>query len=253
MPRPARQNAIMQELAERGACSVADLSQRFGVSTETIRRDIKEMAVDGLLRRVHGGATLPSPLREASFDQRMREHAEAKQAIARLAAGQVRNGDTLMFDTGTTTAYVARALTDHRDLLVVTNSLEIARTLAGRNGNRVFMAGGEVSPDGGAALGPSASAFVGRFRVRTAFLSVGAVDPEGGLMVYDLAEADYSRAVLESAERTVVVADRSKLNRRALVKVCDLGDIDALITDLPPPPPMAERLELAGVAMLVAA
>lgn len=255
MHRSARQNAILGEVSSTGSCTVAALARQLEVSGETIRRDIKRMASQGLLRKVHGGATLPGPLHEPSFEQRMGEHASAKQAIARAAAAHVADGDTLAFDTGTTTAYVARALTGRRDLLIVTNSLEIGRTLAGRDvrgANRVLMAGGELQAELGAALGPTAVDFVGQFRVRTAFLSAGAIDAEDGLTDFDMAEALFSRALVEAAERVIVVADHSKFGKRALVRACDLDAIDMLITDNAPPSDLAERLDEAGVVVEVA-
>ncbi len=255
MHKTARKSAILREVSARGSCAVADLARRLDVSGETIRRDIKRLASEGLLRRVHGGATLPGSLHEASFRQRMGANAGAKQAIARAAAAHVADGDTLAFDTGTTTAYVARALAGRRDLLVVTNSLDIAGTLTGgdaRAGNRVYMAGGELQMELGAALGPTAVSFVEQFRVRTAFLSAGAVDAREGLMDYELSEAQFSRALIGCAERVIVVADHTKFGRRGLVRACDLDAIDMLVTDSAPPPPLAARLDEAGVVVEVA-
>ncbi len=164
-----RQAPILKAVTDTGSCRVVDLARTLGVSGETVRRDIKVMARDGLVRRVHGGVGPAGPLRESGFRQRLTEHPDAKKAIAACAAREVRNGHSVMLDTGSTTAYVAEALHDHRDLMVMTNSVDIAHTLANRNGNRVFMAGGELRGDDGAALGPGAAAFMGRFRARVPF------------------------------------------------------------------------------------
>lgn len=250
MHQTVRQTAIMSEIASTGSCTVADLARRLHVSGETIRRDIKRLASQGLLRKVHGGATLPGPLHEDSFEQRMTQNAAAKQTIGRAAAAHIADGETLSFDTGTTTACVARALIGRRGLTVVTNSLDIARAMAGTS--RVFMAGGELHAELGAGLGPAAVEFVSQFRVRTAFLSVGAIDAEDGLTDFDMAEARFSRALIEAAERVVVVADHSKFGKRALVRACELDAIDMLITDAPPPPDLAGKLDEAGVVVEVA-
>lgn len=252
MHQLARQSAILETVAVRGSCRVVELARRLGVSDETIRRDLKQMTAAGLVRKLHGAVALPDPLSEPAFRQRLVQEAEAKKAIAELAAAQVRNGDSLMLDTGSSTAYVARALRHHRNLLVVTNSVDIARTLATRNGNRVYMAGGELRADDGAALGPSATSFVEQFRVRLAFLSIGAIDLDDGLMDYDLAEAEFSRMVMRRADRTIIVADHSKFGRRALVTVCPLAAVETLITDRPPPAPFAERLQKAEATLLIA-
>jgi DeoR family glycerol-3-phosphate regulon repressor len=247
--RPLRQAAILKALKQQGACRIRELADALRVSGETIRRDIIEMARDGAIQKVHGGAALADPLHEPSFSQRMATNAGAEQAIARLAAAEIANGDTLMLDTGSTTACVAQALVGHRDLLVVTNSVDIARTLATRNGNRVYMAGGELRADDGAALGPTATDFVAQFYVRTAILSIGAIDIDQGLTDYDLAEAAFSRVVISRAERKIVVADHSKFGRRGLVGICPLERIDLLITDRKPPAEFAERFAAAEVAV----
>lgn len=252
MLRSERQAAILRAVTEKGSCSVAELARALAVSGETIRRDIKAMAREGAVRKVHGGVRLPDPVRESAFDQRLRENAEAKRIIAARAAREVRDGDSIMLDTGSTTTYVAQALREHRDLLVATNSVDIARTLATRNGNRVYMAGGELRADDGAALGPSATTFIGQFRVRLAFLSIAAIDAGDGFMDFHLSEAEFSRVVIERAERTVIVADRSKFGRRALVRVAGLDAVDMLITDAEPPAPFPRLLAEAGVEVAIA-
>jgi DeoR family glycerol-3-phosphate regulon repressor len=211
----ARHSAILKAVTARGSCSVAELASELEVSGETIRRDIKQMAREGLVRRVHGGVGLPDLLRESSFRQRLAEHAEAKQTIARLAAAQVRNGDSLMMDTGSTTAYVAHALSGHRNLLLVTNCTEIARLLANGNGNQVLLA--------------------------------------GGFMDFHLQEAEFSRALIAQANQVVVVADHSKFGRHAPVKVCGFRDVNSLITDQPPPKAIARHLAEAKVEVMIAA
>ncbi len=258
MLRPDRQSAILKSLNDRardggGVCRIADLSLSLGVSGETVRRDIKLMAREGLVRKVHGGVALLDRAREPAFRQRLRENSQAKKAIAEYAAREVHDGDSIMLDTGSTTAYVAEALLGHRDLTVMTNSVDIANTLATRNGNRVFMAGGELRADDGAVLGAGAVAFIGQFRAHIAFLSVGAIDIEDGLMDYHMSEAEFSRAVIERAERTIVVADRSKLGVRALVRIAGFDAMDMLITDAEPSPPFAEALASADVAVAIAA
>lgn len=252
MRQSVRQSSILEAVARTGTCSVTQLAHSLGVSDETIRRDIKALAATGRVIKIHGGVTLPDMLRESAFEQRLRENPDAKRAIARRAAREINNGESLMLDTGSTTAYIAHALRDHRDLMVVTNSIDIARALATRNGNRVFMAGGELRVDDGAAFGPSAASFIEQFRVRTAFLSIGAIDERDGPMNYDLAEAAFSRVVVERADRTILAADHSKFGRRANVKVVPWSAVDILITDQPPAEPFARQLADADVEVMVA-
>ena len=110
MLMPDRQSAILKAVTEQGSCRVAALSAALGVSGETIRRDVAEMARDGLVRKVYGGVGLPDPLRESGFRHRLRQNADAKRRIAQAAAREIRDGDAIMMDTGSTTAYVAEAL-----------------------------------------------------------------------------------------------------------------------------------------------
>lgn len=253
MHRAARQNAILEALGSNGSATVAELMSALNVSDETIRRDLKAMASKGLVERVHGGVMLPNLNPEPGFQKRMHQNAAAKQAIARKAAGMIQNGDSLMLDTGSTTAYVARALADHSELFVVTNSVDIARTLAnGKKGNRVYVAGGELRGDDGATFGPTAHAFVRRFRVRYAIISVGALHADGGVMDFHLEEAEFCQTAIEQATQVVAVADIGKFRRQAPVKVCELQRIDALVTDQRPPEPFLKSLRDSEVRLLVA-
>ncbi len=237
---------ILNILESEGTATIAGLAERLGVSLETVRRDVRPLTESGTLLRVHGAVGLAGQLGEAPFQKRMRENAAAKQAIAKTVAAMVRDGDSLMLDTGTTTSFVARELTGHRRLTVVTNSTDIARILATRNGNRVFLAGGALRPDSGAAFGKSAMDFVAGFRVRLTILSAGAVD-ETGLMDYDLEEAELARLMLARADLRAVVTDHSKFGRAGLIRVAGFDGIDTLVTDRTPPPAIAAALRAANV------
>ena len=252
MHASARQAQILRVLSREGTCSVMELASQLRVSDETIRRDIKAMAARGLLERVHGGAILPDLLREPDFQKRLVRNAEAKQRIAQRVAREVRTGDSLLLDTGSTTLYVARALAEHSDLMVVTNGADIARTLAQSGRNKVYLAGGEIRGDDGAVLGAAAVDFIQSFRVRIAVLSIGAVHPEDGLMDFHLAEAEFSQAAIGRANRVIVVADHSKFGAQASVRVADFSAVHALVTDRRPSDAFVARLAEAGVELLVA-
>lgn len=246
-----RHGRILSLLHEEGTIGVGDLALRLDVSVETVRRDIKALAGRGDIVRMHGAVGLPSAVSEAPFERRMRENRQAKEAIARLAASTIRDGESIMLDTGTTTSILARALLDHRRLTVVTNSSDIARTLATVNGNKVYMAGGELRSDSGAALGFSAIEFVNRFSVDHAVISAGAVNAVTGVLDYDLEEAQFGQAVLARGRRRVVVTDASKFGQKGLVRVCALADVDEMIVNRVPPEDLAEALSRAEVAVKV--
>ena len=236
--QPAKQSKrhreILDLLRERGTCEIAELARFFAVSSETIRRDVKPLTDMGRLVKMHGAVALADHVLEAPFERRMRENAEVKQAIAAAAAAHIENGDSIMLDTGTTTSFLARELLKRQNLTVVTNSSDIARTLATVNGNTVYMAGGELRGDNGAAFGSSAIEFVSRFKVRFAIISITAIDAEAGLMDLSLEEAEFARMVLTCGRHRMVVSDSSKFGRLGLVEVCGFERIDRLITDHAP-------------------
>jgi DeoR family glycerol-3-phosphate regulon repressor len=157
-----------------------------------------------------------------------------------------------MIDAGSTPAYVAEALLARRDLTVVTTSPVIATTLLGRRGHKVYLAGGEPRAEIGAAVGQEALALIGEFRADAAILSIGGIDPEAGLMDFDLDESRIARAMMDAAARTFVVADRTKHGTRARVRVCGLDSIDELLTDAPPPRALADPLAAPGVVVRIA-
>jgi DeoR family glycerol-3-phosphate regulon repressor len=248
----SRRSHILQAVTRRGTCGIGELAAELTVSEETIRRDVRPLAAEGLVVKLHGAIMAPERLREPPFERRMRDNMAEKLRIAARAAEIIKDGDSLMIDTGSTTCYVAQALREHANLMVVTNSAEIARTLATRNGNRVYFAGGELRGDDGAALGAAAVEFVRQFQAQYAVLSIGAIDKDRGFMDAHLAEAEFSRMVLSQVERKIVVADHSKFGRKGFVKVCDLNGIDTLITDSPPPAYFARYLANAGVSVQIA-
>lgn len=247
-----RHGEILRLLRKEGTIKVAELASRLGVSLESIRRDVKPLTDEGAVLKMHGAIGLPSHFDEAPFDRRMRENAVAKRIIARHVAASIDDGDSIMLDTGTTTSFVARELLGHRHLTVVTNSSDIARTLATINGNRVYMAGGELRSDSGAAFGVSAIEFVSQFSVDHAIISAGAID-HVGVMDYNLEEAQFARAVLAKGARRVVVTDRSKFGRKGLIEVCPPAGFNVLVTDGEPPAELLTGLYTAGVRIEVAA
>ena len=188
---------------------------------------------------------------EAPFQRRMRENADAKRCIAREMAQLIHDGDSVMLDTGTTTSFVARELLGHRRLTVVTNSSDIARTLATVNGNKVYMAGGELRSDSGAAFGVSAIEFISKFAVTHAIISAGAIDAVSGIMDFDLEEAEFAQMVLSRGQHSYVVTDHSKFGRRGLVQVAGFDAVGHIVTDQPVQEAIAAILDAADTRLIV--
>ena len=246
-----RQNEILASVRLHGACSIVELANQLQVSDETIRRNIKPLVRQGLIEKVHGGIVLSQHQEpEPPFAKRMGERVEAKKLISARVATIIRDGDSIMLDTGTTTAYVARALSEHRNLSVVTNCTEIARTLAREASNRIHLCGGALRADDWATFGTAAIDFVRQFHVNYAILSIGGVTAGGGFMDFHFEEAEFSRAVIAQAEKTIVVADHSKFGNPNFIKVCGFDEVEMVVVERAPPEPILGNLGEAGVDVI---
>nr|WP_255607654.1 DeoR/GlpR family DNA-binding transcription regulator [Ancylobacter sp. Lp-2] len=188
---------------------------------------------------------------EWPFAQRLAQNAAGKKAIARAAARLFRPEDSLFIDTGSTTIAFAEALATGPALVTITNSPRIAATLAGNHSHKVFLIGGAYGVDAGESLGPLALEQIGKFRARHAVLTIGAID-QACVMDFDLQEAEIAKAMIEQADRVTVLADHSKLDRRAVFEIAPLSRIDTLVTDLAPAEPMARAIAGAGIELIVA-
>lgn len=247
-----RQSAILRAVNACGTCTISDLATQLKVSEETIRRDTRQMEKSALLRKLHGRISLPEQRLEPPLQRRMTENMEAKQRIGEATAELITEGSSVILDPGSTTNYVARAMCERTHLNVITNSTEIARVFMSSPGIYVYLAGGEMRHEDSAAFGPTTLEFLRCFAVETAVLSVGAIDAERGLMDFDLKHMEYSRFVMELAERVIVVADQSKFGVRGLATVSGLDRMDILVTDTPPNPPFDNLLAEAAVQVIVA-
>lgn len=242
-----RQTEILDAVRERGNYSVAGLARRLTVSTETIRRNVRELVEQGVLVKFHGGVMLPVGGDELPFQRRMQLNGTFKRAVAAAAAAKINDGDSIILDSGTTTSYVAEALSGHAKLVVVTNSADIACRLAQRNGNRVFLAGGEINPEGLAAFGSAVSAFLRQFQVRYALISVGGVSVRGEFSAFHLWEAEFTQTAIAQADEAWLIADHTKFGRDAPVRAGEISQLKAVISDKQPPQAFAERYAALGV------
>jgi DeoR family transcriptional regulator, glycerol-3-phosphate regulon repressor len=211
--------------------SVNALAVELDVSDETIRRELRALEEHGAIIREHGGARVASPAHEGPLHQRMEENADAKMRIARAAAAMVRDGEIVFIDSGTTSCFVARHLVERRSLTVITNSLIVANDLGGINGNRLFLAAGQMDPDYRAFSDHHAQEYVRGFTPHLAILSVGGISVERGLMDFHPGEAAMSRIAYATSKRVLLGADASKFGRFALIQTAALNEVDVLVTD----------------------
>ncbi|GAB4387948.1 DeoR/GlpR family DNA-binding transcription regulator [Albidovulum sp.] len=253
MPLSLRQSEILDIARVEGKVEVERLARRFGVTVQTIRRDLTELADAGMLDRVHGGAVLRAGVANIGYEERRRMNAAAKAAIGAACAAAIPDNSSLFLNIGTTTEAVARALTRHRNLTVVTNNLNVANILAANESCDVIVAGGVLRRADGGLVGDLTTEAIGHFKVDYAIIGTSALDLEGDLLDFDPQEVRVSRAILHKARKSCVVADRSKLERRAPVCIASLSQIDTLFTDAPLPAPLAARCRAWRTEVVIAA
>lgn len=242
-----------------GEVTVAELAERFGVSSDTIRRDLVALDAEGILIRTHGGAVSASavPRPDTGLDVRMRLQTEAKAKIAARAAQLVSDGDAVIINAGTTTLGLTRSLGDHKDLTIATNSVRLAAELSPSTYRDLYLFGGVVRPSAQATIGPlrfAAWADGSEVDVRAslAIVAVGGVAAEVGHTTSNVAEASMMAEMMDRADRVAVVADSSKFGRRLFATVASLARPDYFITDTRPPTEIAARMAEGGCEVLVA-
>jgi DeoR/GlpR family transcriptional regulator of sugar metabolism len=225
-----RRQRVLDLVSKRGFVALDDLKQAIAASESTLRRDLDYWHEKGMLRRTHGGAIyVGDGAALPALEERSASQLEEKRELARVAAGRVRDGDTVLLDGGTTTLEVARLLLG-RAVQVVTNSLPIAGLLASSRETDLVLLGGYVYPRTGVALGPLTVRMVEDIHVNQTILSVGGITGKG-LFNSNLLLVETERQMMRCADEVVVVADHTKVGRPALAFLCELSAIDTLIVD----------------------
>ena len=245
-----RHNEIVQRLRAAGSVSVGELANIFGVSHETIRRDLKLLADNGHLDVVHGGAARRGMM-EPSIAQRGEENAEGKKAIAREAARMVADAGSVLIDSGTTTAALTQELVGRPGLTVFTNSLNHAVTLCRVPGNRVIMLGGEVDSNDEATFGTGAATGIDSVRADIAFIGVGGFAEDGGMTDYSVTNAE-TRGKMILAGRAYLLADYTKFARRTPFRVSHMDKCAGVIVDRMPERTLASAWNALGWSMVLA-
>jgi DeoR family transcriptional regulator of aga operon len=250
MRRADRVEAILDELTQHGTLEVNQLSERFGVSEATLRRDLTLLEQQHLLTRTHGGALAQDAGYELPARQRKTDQRDVTRAIARLAAQRLPAGaHVVAFTGGTTTSEVARQLGGRADLTVVTTALNIAMDTINRPRIKLIVIGGASRPGSQELAGPWAEEMIGSINVGTAFVCGDGISATGGLTIHDEVQARTTSSLIARAQRVIVVADGSTVGHIALARVADVAAIDELITDGSAPGPALAALRDAGVAI----
>lgn len=247
-----RQSEILELARAEGRVVVEELAQRFDVTLQTIRRDLSELADSGHLDRVHGGAVPRTGVSNLGYEQRRRMNEGAKAAIARACAAEIPENCSIIMNLGTTTEAVAQELLHHRNITVVTNNMNVANTLVANPGCEIMVAGGALRRSDGGLVGELTTQFFEQFKVDYAIIGVSALDPDGDLLDFDLAEVRVSKAIIRQARKVFLVCDHSKLDRSAPVRLASLAELTAVFTDQPLPAELQRKCAEWGTEVKVA-
>ncbi len=261
MSRYSRWNQLLELLAAEGQLQVERAAKELGVSTATIRRDFDELASQQMLARIRGGAVAQGVTYDLPLRYKSERHPSEKQRIAAVAAQLVQPRQIVGLNGGTTTTEVARALAVRTDLTtaagapaltVVTNALNIATELAVRQHIKIVVTGGVARPQSYELTGPLATGVLERVSIDIAFLGVDAIDPVAGAMAQHEGEASINQLMASQAAQVVVVADSSKIGRRAFTRICAASEVDVLVTDTGVAEDAMARFAEAGVQVITA-
>jgi DeoR family glycerol-3-phosphate regulon repressor len=245
-----RHRQILALARDAGSVAVDDLADRFDVTPQTIRKDLNILARRSMLSRVHGGAIVTSGVDNIDYGTRRTVATGAKAAIGKAAAGLIPNGASLFINIGTTTEAVASHLVHHRDLMVVSNNLNVVDILNGREGIDMIVVGGQVRQGDRAVVGALAMEFIRSFKVDYALIGASAIDPDGTLLDFAVDEVQVTRTLIQHARQVILVADCSKIGRAAPVRVGSLEAIDHLVTDRLADATLREACERHGVRVV---
>lgn len=247
-----RQGEILEIARSEGRVIVEDLAQRFDVTLQTIRRDLAELSEAGHLDRVHGGAVARMGVANIAWERRRRMNEDAKAAIARACAAAIPDNSSLILNIGTTTEAVARALLNHQNITVITNNMNVANILVANPACEVVVAGGALRRQDGGLVGELTTQFFAQFKVDIAVIGTSAIDADGDLLDFDLAEVRVSKAILGRARKSFLVTDHSKFDRSAPARLASLSEITAVFTDRALQPDLARKCAEWGTEVHIA-
>ena len=229
---PERQKEIVERARRDGRVEVAALAEHFGITTETVRRDLTRLERQGLVRRVHGGALPVEHLGfELDLQERMALHRKEKERIGKAAVEMLPEDGSVIIDAGTTTARLVAAIPAHRELVVTTNSLPLALEMIRRPNIHVLMPGGRIRRSTLAQVDVWTQRTLAGLYVDVAFIGTNGMSLDHGLTTADMTEAEVKRAMIRAGSRVVLLADSSKVGQRHFVRFADMQQVDVLITD----------------------
>lgn len=253
MTKEERQITILDNLMKSGSVQVAELAATLGVSEVTIRKDLTELERKGKLYRSHGKAILLNPFvsaRRASYDDF--SLAQKKLMIGAEAAKLIEQCDSIALGSGTTVQALAQNIRPDDRLNVVSSSLRVTELLAGYDNIKIYQIGGQVMRGSLSVVGTSSEETLKSCSFSKFFLGIEGIDPDFGISTSDIRRADLDRLMMNTAVRTIVLAESSQFGKRGFAKICNIGDIDTIVTDDKIDPAVCRRIEALGVKVVIA-
>jgi DeoR/GlpR family transcriptional regulator of sugar metabolism len=223
-----RQISILNRVTNTPKINVAELAKESGVSQVTIRQDLRKLENEGMLKRFHGGAM---PVSDDDIMKRLSYNHDVKISIAQRAAELVSNGETVLIESGSTNALLARELAKKNDITIITNSTFISRYVRGMNGIKVTLLGGDYQHESEVLVGPLTRICLKEFHVDKVFIGVDGFSPDAGFTCLNLMRAEVARAMADQAEKIIVVTDSTKFDKVGVSRQFKAEDVDIVITD----------------------
>lgn len=253
MTREERHEIIITELKKRESVGVAELSALLDVSSVTIRKDLNELEHESKLYRSHGKAILINPyINNRYVNEKEKLATEEKMLIGKAGASMISRDDSIIIASGTTMHALARNIKPIHKLTVISASIVVSEILASEEAIDIIQLGGTLRHSSHSVVGKYAESILPNFCCSKLFIGVDGIDLDYGITTTDVREADLNREMMKIAQKVIVLADSSKFRRRGFSKICDLDEIDILITDEGIPSKIASRLEEMGVRLIIA-
>ena len=247
-----RQQDIVERAHQQGRVNVDELADHFAVTPQTIRKDLNVLCDGGILQRTHGGGVLVSGVTNFAYESRRSLAADEKKRIGIRAAALIPDNSSLLINIGTTTEQVAGALREKRGIMVITNNINVVNILRDAPDIEVIVAGGVVRHSDGGIVGEVTVDFIRQFKMDYAVIGVSAIDEDGSLLDYDYREVKVARAIIENARNVILVADSSKYDRSAPVRIGHISQLSGFVTDQPLPEGLATICAENNVRVIIA-
>lgn len=246
-----RRNAILSKLQAEKKVVVSDLSTLFDVTEETIRRDLEKLENEGLAKKTYGGAVLNESLNiDLPYIVRKKANVSGKQYIATLIGDMISDGDHIILDGSSTALFVSKHIKDKKNITVITNSVEILLELSDRKDWNILSTGGSLKEGGLSLVGYQAERMISTFHVDLAVFSSKGIDIENGVTDSNESDAQIKKLILKASKKRILAVDSSKFDKTSFTKICELSDVDMIVTDSEPGEAWVKAAQTAGVELV---